>query len=162
MQTDTSVLNKLIMPETGALMRELVSAWGYDPMALKDADKRQIGADLARFMGKDQPYSRSYVCNILAGRTGGDAVRSAIMQLLAVADGARVEQVTTHPVECLTECNVHAGALVLVDSRLCKCGMHFVPRSWNQVWHSRECKKSYQRSAVRFSPEKKGGQHGSK
>lgn len=143
MRTDTSVLNTYIMPETDALFRDLVTAWGYNPMRLSDAEKREIGANLARFMGLETPYSRSYVSNILAGRTGGQAVRAAIMNLLAIADGARVEQIKTHQVSVLTEKNVHPGALVLVDSRLCKCGLHFVPKSWNQVWHSKECKKEH-------------------
>jgi hypothetical protein len=141
MRTDTSVLNTYVMPETDALFRDLINAWGYNALRLSDAEKREIGANLARFMGLEKPYDRSYISNILAGRTGSKAVRSAIMNLLAVADGARVEQVKTHAVNVLTECNVHTGSLVLVDSRLCVCGMHFVPKSWNQKFHAKECRR---------------------
>jgi hypothetical protein len=140
MKTST-VTHKLDFATTEALLRDLASAWGYDPMALTDAQKREIGANIARFMGRAEPLSRSYVTNMLAGRTGSEAIRTAVMGLLAVADGARVEQVKTHPVQCLTEHNVHAGALILTDSRLCVCGLSFIPRCWNQKYHAAECRK---------------------
>jgi hypothetical protein len=138
MQTGTTV-QKLDFYPLDAILRDLVIAWGYDANNLHDAEKTEIGKNIARFMGKQEPYGRSYITNILAGRCDSKPIRAALMALLAVADGARVEQVRTHPVECLTEFNVHPGALILIDSRLCRCGLHFIPRAWNQRWHSKDC-----------------------
>ena len=128
-----------VFPDTAASMRDLIEAWGYSE-PLNSKVQTEIGERLGMFL-RGKPYSRSYVVNILAGRPLGEEVRVGILNLLAIADGARVEQVKARPVQCITECNVHPGAFILASSRLCKCGVHFVPRAWNQLWHSQECKK---------------------
>jgi hypothetical protein len=144
MQTGT-ILQSLDFYPLDALLRDLIIAWGYDVNNLHDKEKTEIGKYISQFMGNKEPYGRSYITNILAGRCDSKPIRDAIMALLAVADGARVEQVRTHPVSCLTEHNVHDGALILRDSVLCKCGLHFVPRAWNQVWHSQDCKRKHRK-----------------
>jgi len=117
-------------------LKALLEAWNYRKH--DSAELAEVGVKLGEFI-RGKPYSRVYILNILNGKGAGEELRTGILSLLAIVDGARVEQVKTHPVECLTEHNVHPGALILTDSRLCRCGLHFIPRAWNQRWHSKDC-----------------------
>lgn len=49
------------------------------------------------------------------------------------------------PVKLIAVGNVHPGSLVLGDSRKCWCGIWFIGRTWNQKYHSKECRKIHRR-----------------
>lgn len=129
------------LPDAVSIFRELLEVWGYNRYALTDADRRKIGADLARFVGRSKPYSREYISNILAGRHVGDKIRVAIWNLLMIADGLQIEQVKSQTVSVQAMGDVHPGSLILSGSVLCPCGIWFVPRVPNQKYHTPACKK---------------------
>lgn len=138
-------LNTFVMPSTGSMLRELISAWGYG-QDLSDEQKRAIGKSIAEFIGREKYYSREYITNILAGRVDSEAFRKAVMQLLTIASGeARAEQVKGKQVEVIALGKVHPGALVLGDSIQCICGLHFIPKTWNQTSHNKACAKVAQK-----------------
>jgi hypothetical protein len=149
MHTSTSIMQKSIvdLPDAVSIFRELLEVWGYNRYTLTDADKRKIGADLARFIGRTKPYSREYITNILAGRHVGETVRVAILNLLAVADGAKIEQVKSQTVSVQAMGEVHPGSLILSNSRQCVCGLWFVPRVPNQKYHTSSCRRKVIKSS---------------
>lgn len=109
-------------------------------------DLQGIADRLSDLAGHSPGWGWRYLRNILNGKIDASRILlDAIMRLGALVDGAPKDLARSTRVTVNAIGTVKPGALILADSRPCICGIDFVPRSWNQKYHSVECKKAARR-----------------
>jgi hypothetical protein len=109
------------------------------------ADWRPLADAIGR-AARGKPYTGGYVKNLLLGRQkftstfmrGVEEVNLSLNGELQKLRSVNVGEVTVRVVDGL---HVEKGSLILVDSKICICGISFVPSVYNQDYHSPDCKK---------------------
>jgi hypothetical protein len=94
----------------------------------------KFGADLARMIGRSEPYKKQYVSNVLKGVKGypvSPELADALRRLGAVQDGMTEFQAKLQavPSGVLSMYEVPSGAVIMGQARLCAttgCGLRFV------------------------------------
>lgn len=135
------------------MLADLIELRGWGSKA-SDAQLVELGQLLAQAVGRDRPWGRSYLSNVLAHRVdAGPLLVKAISVLGAISDGVPQEFAAATRVQVLALGRVAAGALILVDSRPCEfigCRVQFVPRCSTQRYHSARCRLAAWRLAQKI------------
>lgn len=141
--------NSMPRPIGAEELRELIRALGHDPFLIAMVDLREIAARLSEMVGKHPAWGESYLHNVIRERQAPSAkLARAIMALGAAVDGAPVDLAKAASIHVFALANVRPGSLILADSRRCaypSCGLWFVPVSWNQRCHSKDCARELRR-----------------
>lgn len=139
--TKKNVLEGISVYSVSASLRELVGRLGYDLNHMTSANHREIGEKLAEFVGAKEPWSRSYVANILADRGAGKEITHAIEAMLAHACGLPEELAKSHEVTIRVFGEVPAGSLCYLKAKRCAnllCNYSFIGYP-NQKYHNPAC-----------------------
>lgn len=124
------------------MLTELISGMGHDPSTIRVDDLQGIADRLSTLAGHTPAWGWRYLRNVLSHKINASrALVDAIMRLGALVDGAPADLARAQRVTVNALGNVKPGALILADSIPCICGVEFVPRTWNQRHHTRECGK---------------------
>lgn len=129
-------------------LQTLVETIGYDPRNLTVDQKTDIANRLSQIANRSDPWTWRYVHNVAGKINASREMMDAILRLGAILDGAPESLAMGKPVQCIAIGQVAAGALILADSRRChnlQCGLQFVPTAHNQRYHSRACKRAWER-----------------
>ena len=123
---------------------ELIRAFGHDPNLITGANLQEIADRLSEFVAREKPWGWKYLANVIHGsQMASSKLGDAILRLGATFDGLPAEIASAHQVQIMATVEVHPGSLLTIASRRCKnpaCPIHFIPRSWNQKYHSAECR----------------------
>lgn len=124
------------------MLSELITGMGHDPATIRVDDLQGIADRLSTLAGHTPAWGWRYLRNVLSHKINASrALVDAIMRLGALVDGAPKDIAQAQRVTVNALGHVKPGALILADSRPCICGVEFVPRTWNQKHHTKECGK---------------------
>lgn len=131
--------------DTRRALDELIRAFGHDPVSITVEDLQVIADKLSQIAAKDPPWGWRYLRNLLNDKIeASEKLTRAIFALGASVDGVNEELAGAQQVMVMVPAGVkvHPGALILSHSQPCAnpaCGLHFVPRTPRQKYHSRAC-----------------------
>jgi hypothetical protein len=127
-----------------AFLAEIVDSKGWPSSpSLEQLD--ELGRILAETIGREKPWGRSYMSNVLMRRVDPSAQLCRAIQVYgALLDGAPLELARLHPVQVLAVEGVEPGSILTIQSRRCayvKCRKPFIPSCAAQRYHSPECRR---------------------
>lgn len=128
------------------ILSQLIAELGHDPDIITVDSLEEIAVRLSQIARKDPAWGWRYLRNVLNKKL--DASQKLIRAMLALGatiDGTPSDLAGARSVSVMVLGNVKPGALILADSRVCAdpgCGIHFVPRSPQQRYHSARCQKA--------------------
>jgi len=100
-----------------------------------------IGDKLAQAAGRPRTYSPSYVRNLLVGaQPFSPQIEDAVSRLLIRLNAPPMYE-TIVSVQVAPGLTVVPNAVLTASSRPCVCGVDFVPRVWNQRYHTVLCER---------------------
>ena len=111
-----------------------------------------VGRRLADAIDRREPYTGYYLRGIIQGKFRLTQPLALAMKMLeAQLDGGGLPDGATTgvAVRVLPGKFIEPGALCLAGSRVCICGISFIPAARNQVYHSKACKRLAERMARR-------------
>ena len=125
--TGVNPLRENIIP----ILKKIIVDRGYDP----SAPGKKCLSDLARDLDPLRGWGWRYIRNIWAGdMLPGKRLERAILRM--ANDGTIVKSVKVSSAHEIPD-----GTIILADARKCPCGAWFIPRTWNQKYHTVECKR---------------------
>jgi len=119
-------------------LRHMLAALVAEHKALDPAySYSRFGADLARMIGRKEPYKKQYIANVLKGVKGypvSGELADGLQRLGAVQDGMDEFQAGLRqlPAGVQSMTPLHPNSVIMGASRLCAkpgCGLWFVPNS---------------------------------
>jgi hypothetical protein len=126
------------------MLRGLITEMGHQPDLMSVETMTDIANRLSEVAQQEPAWGWRYVRNVLNHKIEASAKMSAaIMKLGALVDGVPQQQVDIFKVQALSIHSLHNGVMILADERQCSyvaCGLWFIPRAWNQAYHSHECR----------------------
>lgn len=139
---------------------DLILALGQNPIGISTQDLQGVANRLSQLANHEPAWSWRYLRQVLNQKMepSGKLV-DAMLRLGAVIDNTPEDLARTQRVTVQVIGRVRQGALVLADSKSCAnpgCRIEFVPRTPNQVCHSAECAKIYQRLRQQAARGKRG------
>jgi hypothetical protein len=122
------------------ILRELIISLGHDPDLINKTRLQEVADRLGEVAGHSG-WGYKYLDNILRGRLDASKkLTDAILRLGALLDGSI--QAEYHRVNVLSQHDIPPDTLILSEARRCiGCGAWFIPRSGNQMRHTRNCGK---------------------
>lgn len=112
--------------------------WEREPRLEEFASAGAVIGNAAR----GRPYTKYYIRNVWRGKQKfTEALRIACWKVLGESlrrDGPSRNRLVRLP----PNVNFVDGSLILPDSVLCFCGQWFIPKTPNQKYHTKDCKKA--------------------
>ena len=137
----TTVLVAISEFDTRQALTDLIEREGHTLDTMTDRAREELGARLAKAVGRVKPWGRDMIRAVCAGKLqpGRDFVL-AVMALRAVTNAVPMVWATAQAVTVYSSGQVEPGSLLTTASRKCViCIRPFIPHSWNDKCCSSEC-----------------------
>jgi hypothetical protein len=136
-------------------LRELLRTMGHEPDLINTHQLQEIAEILSALAGKQPAWGWKYLNQVLHNKlAASQQLITAIHQQGMLSDGVNATLATSTKLIAYAPSGVtvHPGSLILTDSRQCPCGLWFIPRAWNQNYHSHECRAAARKQKKGIKP----------